>query len=676
MDRICAWTGGHPYLTQRVARGVARKGGRLEDVERVVREQLLAPGAAEKDPLLGRRARVARRAFAAGAACDEAPAPARRRRQGLAARRRRRSGSGCGCRAPCASTRERKLRIRNRIVKELVAARWLKTKRSAWRCVAAAAAVLLVVLAAGGYWYTQTSTGRRHRDADERERGDRATAEEAYRRLRGLPGFAERADELWLEALGRQSRAATTLAAATAADTRLRELPGQDATADRTAQRFLVAPRARASARRAARRGDSARAACRGVAGCRAGGRVAYLAELAGDDYTTSRTFAAPRRPRRSIGTWCSREATLVSIDAERQVLRTPFGAAAGSGALGVGAAQAHGARASPRSTRELAVEGEGTAGEFELSLDRAARRCRRAASDVDCAERRRGRASTVAARRRRASRDVHVPSRARLAAGPARRRRRERRLALDDRRSRGRQHRRIRRLGPRLRRQVRQRRSGRAACNSGSRSVSRPSTCRPSADRAVAWPTRRAPSAPSRSGISRPGSSSTTSRCRRAPRQVALDATGTRVLAATERALMLWNSPTARSSRASRRKRSSCCRPCFPRTAATSRSPSESTARIRSIACCAAPTRRSSRASKVCPTPKGGSSVPDGRYVALQGPDTRRARARDAPRRRARATGAHARRRTTAALSRRHGVSSPSIGSAPSRHGRWRRPR
>ena len=64
MDRICAWTGGHPYLTQRVARGVARKGGRLEDVERVVREQLLAPGAADKDPLLGSRARLARRAVA------------------------------------------------------------------------------------------------------------------------------------------------------------------------------------------------------------------------------------------------------------------------------------------------------------------------------------------------------------------------------------------------------------------------------------------------------------------------------------------------------------------------------------------------------------------------------------------------------------------------------------
>src|SRR5690554_1815456 len=52
LERIHVWAGGQPYLTQRIARGVARKGGRAEDVERVVREQFLAAGAAEKDPYL------------------------------------------------------------------------------------------------------------------------------------------------------------------------------------------------------------------------------------------------------------------------------------------------------------------------------------------------------------------------------------------------------------------------------------------------------------------------------------------------------------------------------------------------------------------------------------------------------------------------------------------------
>jgi hypothetical protein len=51
LDRIYVWTGGQPYLTQKVARGVARKGGRLEDVERIVNEQFLGPSAATSDPL-------------------------------------------------------------------------------------------------------------------------------------------------------------------------------------------------------------------------------------------------------------------------------------------------------------------------------------------------------------------------------------------------------------------------------------------------------------------------------------------------------------------------------------------------------------------------------------------------------------------------------------------------
>src|SRR5690606_22699840 len=54
MKRIHARSGGQPYLTQRIARSVARKGGRLADVDKVVRELFLAPGAAEKDPYLSR----------------------------------------------------------------------------------------------------------------------------------------------------------------------------------------------------------------------------------------------------------------------------------------------------------------------------------------------------------------------------------------------------------------------------------------------------------------------------------------------------------------------------------------------------------------------------------------------------------------------------------------------
>ena len=60
--------------------------------------------------------------------------------------------------------------------------------------------------------------------------------------------------------------------------------------------------------------------------------------------------------------------ATFVSIDAERRASRTPFGVAAGSAALGA-APVALTALEHAALVRELAVDGEGTAGELELSL-------------------------------------------------------------------------------------------------------------------------------------------------------------------------------------------------------------------------------------------------------------------------------------------------------------------
>ncbi len=363
MDRICVWTGGHPYLTQRVARSVARKGGRLEDVERVVREQLLTPEAADKDPLLGHvraflgePSRAARRATkllhklaAGGKVAQPADAPVWER---------------LWLSGTVHVDAQRKLRTRNRIIKELVASRWLKTERGGWRFVAAAA-VLLAVLAAGGYWYTQ-----RLPVADiatlTSATAEPSAVEDAYRRLRGLPGFAQRADELWLEALGRQSRAATTLAAASAADARLRALPGQDATADRLLSEFWLR-RAREQAH--AEQRDAAILLAQRAAALPAAdpGAAAYLAELVGDDYATlERSLRLTGSPEYWHVLFA--QATLVSIDAEQQVSRTPFGAAAGTRTP---------ASAPPKLTalehvaltRELDIEGEGTAGEFELSL-------------------------------------------------------------------------------------------------------------------------------------------------------------------------------------------------------------------------------------------------------------------------------------------------------------------
>jgi len=363
MDRVRAWTSGHPYLTQRVARSTARKGGRLEDVERVVREQLLSPDAANRDPLLSqvrawlaepsraarRASRLLRKLSAGGTAAQPADT--------AVAERLWLSGT-------VAVDAEKRLRVRNRIVKELVAMGWLRARGGAAKWLAAAA-MLLVAVGAGGYWYTQRLP------VADIETLSNATAapsavEASYRRLRGLPGFEQRADELWLAALGRQSRAAQTLVDATAADTRLRELPGQEETADRLLSEFWLR---RARERAHLEQRDAAillaqRAAARPSADPAA---APFLAELAGDDYSrlvrTLQLGAAPAWWHMSFP-----RATLVSIDAERRATRTPFAAIAATAPPDAApvplTALAHSAL-----TRELVLDGEGTAGELALSL-------------------------------------------------------------------------------------------------------------------------------------------------------------------------------------------------------------------------------------------------------------------------------------------------------------------
>ena len=362
MDRICAWTGGHPYLTQRVARGVARRGGRLEDVERAVREQLLAPGAAEKDLLLGHvrawlgeSARPARRAtklllrLAAGGKTAQPADPAVWERLWLSGAVRVDS--------------ERKLRIRNRIVKELVAARWLKQRaaaalvgrrRRAARGTRGGRLLVYATLTVAAIETLSSATA------------DLPTVEEAYRRLRGLPGFAQRADELWLEALGRHSRARDDVGCSRRGGHSAPRAAGPRRGRGSLAQRVLAAPRPRAGTRRAARAGDLARAARRSVARRDPAPRPISRSSPATTTPLSSVRCASPAC--RSTGTCrshkrrSSRSTRSSKLCAHRSVPR-PAPALSAPRRSRLTALQ-HSAL-----TRELAIEGEGTAGEFELSL-------------------------------------------------------------------------------------------------------------------------------------------------------------------------------------------------------------------------------------------------------------------------------------------------------------------
>src|SRR5690606_6261084 len=137
-----------PYLTQRIARGVARKGGRVEDGEGVGREQGLAPGAAEKDPYLsGIRLALTRRGArsrhatsfldrldrrAGGAALPDTPATELLRPAGV---------TGC--------TDDGRLRYRNRILHEVFGKGWLSQVRPFdWRRPSGIAALVAAAVGA------------------------------------------------------------------------------------------------------------------------------------------------------------------------------------------------------------------------------------------------------------------------------------------------------------------------------------------------------------------------------------------------------------------------------------------------------------------------------------------------------------------------------------------------
>lgn len=361
MDRIYVWTNGHPYLTQKVARGVARKGGKLEDVERVVRGELLVPAALEENPLarmrvlLTARHTAARRALkvlrrvARGAKVAPPADPAVRDVLFLSGVVSIEGGALC---------------YRNRILREALGSRWVKSVAPlGWRTVASAAAIVAVAAAAGfAYWnylpqyYERTLTSAA---------ASTAAVDAAYRGLHRLPGFAARADGLLAEALRRRSEDAQNVAALVTTDTALRALPGQGQVADRLLADFWL--RKVAAAADAEQRDPALlfalRAALAGGSG--ADEARAWVGALVGDDYRElERTFAVAPAPARWDIDWQAR--SLIAVEPDGGILRAPL-------APGVNAAAdapLHLSALAPASLeRTLRVEGDGSAGDLELSV-------------------------------------------------------------------------------------------------------------------------------------------------------------------------------------------------------------------------------------------------------------------------------------------------------------------
>ncbi|HEX6999754.1 MAG TPA: AAA-like domain-containing protein [Gammaproteobacteria bacterium] len=361
LDRIYGWTSGHPYFTQKIARAVARKGGRFDDVDRVVREQFLAPGVVQEEPLLSHmRAVLTERK------------PAMRQSLALLAKIAKGQEAYADPSSPAVETlllsgvvavERRRLRYRNRICAHVFGSRWANSVLPFdWRTASAVAALVATAILVP-FWYTQFLPRPYIRTLTV-VNDDVAVAEQAYERLHRLPGFARTADRLLAEAMARRSARASTYAEAMAADAVLRRLPGQQAFADRLLGEFWLRQSDRA--RHAERRDEALLYALQALP-AKLGEVRATAAELIGYDYRQlRRSFRLPVTPARWEPDWQSGHLTVVDPANRVQRLGLEDHGGRGEG----GAADRLTALQHVPVRREVSVDDAGSAGAFVLLLD------------------------------------------------------------------------------------------------------------------------------------------------------------------------------------------------------------------------------------------------------------------------------------------------------------------
>jgi WD40 repeat protein len=239
IERIHGWTHGQPYLTQKLARGVVRKGGGLAALDPALHELFLAPAVSGTEPYLAQMRAMLTDGSAAG------------RQAGSMLLRLAKGGEVIldpGSPAQqvlhlggfVSSDENGMLRFRNRVIEEAFDPTWLGSRGPLHverPVTAGAIAALCVALFA--YWYVQVLP-RPYIETLQFVTSDYALAEQAHDRLSGLPGFGRRADALLADVMIRRSNRAETVAEARAADAVLRGLAGRDEIADRLMADFWL----------------------------------------------------------------------------------------------------------------------------------------------------------------------------------------------------------------------------------------------------------------------------------------------------------------------------------------------------------------------------------------------------------------------------------------------------
>jgi WD40 repeat protein/subtilisin-like proprotein convertase family protein len=226
-ERIWRWTGGQPYLTQRLLRGLLRRAHRgihVHDLDGLVTALFFGPNATSEDPHLS-----------AISALVLAESPRRAARLTLYGKIRK----GIAVPLDRASALQRdlldagllcadelgNLGVANNVYRGAFTAGWANAQLPLeWRGIVAAIAAALFVIAMP-VWYTEYLPRPYMRTLEGPPR-DFVAASEAHQRLRMLPGYRSSADQLFREYLARQSRAARRLPEVRRIGARLAEIPG------------------------------------------------------------------------------------------------------------------------------------------------------------------------------------------------------------------------------------------------------------------------------------------------------------------------------------------------------------------------------------------------------------------------------------------------------------------
>ncbi|HEX5787385.1 MAG TPA: AAA-like domain-containing protein [Woeseiaceae bacterium] len=292
LDRIWFWTRGQPYLTQKLARAVARSitpGDVPAQVDRIAWQQLASRAALNSEPHMSH---IHRQVVNSG-----------KLREGLL-NLYGRIRKGITVSADLGSPLHRRLlatglvevdetgdlKVRNRAYETVFTARWANENiRIQWRVPLVAAAVLLLVILTP-LWYTQWLPNGYARTLTS-PATTLTDAESAWRTLRGFPGHAESSDRLFRAYLSDAALRAESSGVMAAVAALAAELPDAGSLPQELTAAFW--DRRSNTAMRGERRDEALLAAIEALIASTSGRRD-RAAMLVGDDYPLLRATVPP----------------------------------------------------------------------------------------------------------------------------------------------------------------------------------------------------------------------------------------------------------------------------------------------------------------------------------------------------------------------------------------------